>query len=149
MYEYIGWKVSAAARQNAAQVSRTVSLRYKIHLRSGPEKQDSRQERGCGYYSVVSIRNEIEFRIQNSLKQHSVPRVWRSQSGGGVGHQGACVTKEHADPTLNPHPPLTKFGSPSSNTPNDEVAMTIELGWLQPSLVEAQVGNLGGYRWRT
>lgn len=58
------------------------------HLSRRPGKRRV-VEMGVGHPSP--LRQPMPFLIQSSLKQHSVPRVWRSQPGGG-GLTRGCVS---------------------------------------------------------
>lgn len=44
---------------------------------------------------------------------------------------------------------LAVIFSTCSNAPHDDVAVTMALGWLQPSFIESSVENLDGHRWGT
>lgn len=115
----VDWvEASAAARQNGAQVSQALSLGYKIHLRSGPENRTVSRKawRGFALSSLYGTQSRSVFKSHSSNTHY--PECGGHSLGAGS-LQGVCVTTEHADRTLDPHPPLAGFRSPSLQDPND------------------------------
>lgn len=82
-------EASAAARQNGAQVSQALYLRYKIHLRSGPEHRAISRKAGGGLLCRLSAGfNLVPY---SNLTQATLSTQSVAVTAWGQGRYKGCV----------------------------------------------------------
>lgn len=81
-------EASAAARQNGAQVSQALSLRYKIHLRSGPENRTVSRKGGGLLCRLSAGFNLVPY---SNLTQATLSTQSVAVTAWGQGRYKGCV----------------------------------------------------------
>lgn len=107
---------------------------------------DWNRECGITHSSLYGNRFCSVFELtQAALTSQSVAvTAW-----GKGSHQRGCVTKEHADRALDPHPPLTTSLFALFESPRGRLCRDQSTGMAPSDLVEAPVENCAGFQCHT